>query len=510
MADVDRVGRLHSRNKMSSATGGKHNHSEVAKESVSIQSDEFFEGKDYDDVFIDLASLCPKDIPSSLTHSGPFFKMFLSWILFTFVIPAILLTALFNENKRWSDHHLSDTTSTFLRLIIALLFFGGCLKLLLSLKLVIQVLVNCPEPAPCQEPFRQKPRIEKFKHALLVYNPHAGKELADQQAKETIVPGLEAGGMKVTLFKTKSTGDARVIDDKYLEGVDLVIAVGGDGTLHEVFNGLILKNGHKIEGHIPVAIIPMGSGNALYTTCRQNFKMYGKEVSIYDDLTTHMVWSVDSINAGYVSGMDVAEVHFNGRKLAAISNVFCGFGADIDMIAEPFRWMGNVRFDIAAMWQICRLPPCFGSLTLTHLDDSVEELPMGSFIGFTVSLCQHWDETMRTTPPVILDDGTLTISILRSGVTRSQLLAGFLVVDKGAHVQMGRDNAFDIIQVKEIDFRTQKPGYFNIDGEIYKHDGRIQFTRAKNQMQLVGCRDVDEQTSSSSKGAAASQLRKRG
>ena len=60
------------------------------------------------------------------------------------------------------------------------------------------------------------------------------------------------------------------------------------------------------------------------------------------------------------------------------------------------------------------------------------------------------------------------------------------------------------------DFRTKKPGYFNIDGEIYKHNGRIQFTRAKNQMQLVGCRDLDEQTSSSSKGAAASQLRKRG
>ena len=482
-----------SNNKMNSAVGGKKSSvvdDDQFRLSHSIGNCEFFHGMHYEDVFIDLANLSPKEIPSSLAHSAGFWSMFIFWTALTIAVP----TGLFITLLVVEDYTFSDTTATILWVVTSTLFFGGLLYFLWHIRLVLKVLVNGPPPAACQVPFEQRPRIQKFKHALLVYNPHAGKEKAEKTVKETVVPALESGGMKVTLCPTESPGHARKLVAEDYDGVDMIIAVGGDGTLHEVLNGLVIKNGHKIAGHMPVAIIPMGSGNALYTTCRQNFKKLGKEVSIYDDMNLHMMWSCNSITAGHVSNMDIAEVHFNGKKLAAISNVFCGFVADIDMIAEPWRWMGNLRFDIAAIWQICRMPPCFGSLMLTHLDGRKEELPMGSFMGFSVSIVQHWSESMRTSPSVCLDDGTLTISILRSGLSRGQLLAGFLIVDKGAHVELGKHNAFDIIKVKDIDFRTRDPGYFNIDGEIYKHDGRIQFTQAKDKLQLVGCRDLDDQT----------------
>ena len=43
-----------------------------------------------------------------------------------------------------------------------------------------------------------------------------------------------------------------------LTGLDALIAVGGDGTLHEVVNGLMTRADGR---RVPIAFIPNGSGN---------------------------------------------------------------------------------------------------------------------------------------------------------------------------------------------------------------------------------------------------------
>ena len=188
--------------------------------------------------------------------------------------------------------------------------------------------------------------------------------------------------------------------------------------------------------------------------------------------------------------MDLCEVSFKGKKLAAVSNAFVGIVADIDVIAEPWRWMGSARFDIAAVWQIARMPKCYGVLKAIHFDGSVQEFPSGSYLGFTVSLTQHWAEKMRPNPDLIMDDGSLTLSIVSGSSSRGQLLGAFLLLDKGAHKSLG--DVFQSVVVEEVQYHTDSPGYFNIDGEMYLHDGHIAFTVAHRKLNLAGCRDVEE------------------
>ena len=72
-----------------------------------------------------------------------------------------------------------------------------------------------------------------------------------------------------------------------------------------MLNGLIVKNNHSLDNITPyIGLIPMGTGNALYTTCRQNLSKCGKEVSIYDDLPLHMDWCTKSLGAGHVTEME--------------------------------------------------------------------------------------------------------------------------------------------------------------------------------------------------------------
>ena len=54
----------------------------------------------------------------------------------------------------------------------------------------------------------------------------------------------------------------RIVQDMNFEEHSALVAVGGDGTIHEVVNGMMFRKDKK---RIPIAMIPNGSGN---DTCK--------------------------------------------------------------------------------------------------------------------------------------------------------------------------------------------------------------------------------------------------
>jgi len=101
-----------------------------------------------------------------------------------------------------------------------------------------------------------------LRNALLIHNPNAGsggrgrRRLLDEARRI-----LAAGGIEADLAETRGPGDATEIASRAnLEGRQLVIACGGDGTLNEVVNGLAgQQNGHRV----PLALLPGGTANIL-------------------------------------------------------------------------------------------------------------------------------------------------------------------------------------------------------------------------------------------------------
>lgn len=74
------------------------------------------------------------------------------------------------------------------------------------------------------------------------------------------------GNYLCAVLYTDYAGHAIELAKKYsIEGVDLIISIGGDGTFNEVINGIILSG----KTNTPVCLIPNGTGNDF---CRaQNF-----------------------------------------------------------------------------------------------------------------------------------------------------------------------------------------------------------------------------------------------
>ena len=97
----------------------------------------------------------------------------------------------------------------------------------------------------------------KNPRVFLVINTFAGhcKKLFNEVSR--IVAILRGHGCEVKFSVTENPGHATQLASKAVKsGFDLVVAVGGDGTVNEVSRRLIGTS-------TPVGIIPIGSGNGL-------------------------------------------------------------------------------------------------------------------------------------------------------------------------------------------------------------------------------------------------------
>jgi diacylglycerol kinase (ATP) len=91
---------------------------------------------------------------------------------------------------------------------------------------------------------------------VLILNPQAdrGRNRGRAEALQR-----RLGTSEVTLQTTAGRGDAiRLAAEAAAQGADVVVAVGGDGTVHEVINGL-LRN--PLGRRPALGVLPAGSGN---------------------------------------------------------------------------------------------------------------------------------------------------------------------------------------------------------------------------------------------------------
>lgn len=90
--------------------------------------------------------------------------------------------------------------------------------------------------------------------ARLIYNPSAGMRTAREQTLRA-AQVLDEHGWSVDLIETERVGDAtRLAREAAAEGCEAVIAVGGDGTMNEVANGIV-------NSSTALGVLPLGTAN---------------------------------------------------------------------------------------------------------------------------------------------------------------------------------------------------------------------------------------------------------
>lgn len=101
---------------------------------------------------------------------------------------------------------------------------------------------------------------------FLIINKYAGHKRGEDVVRQ-VIPYLESSGNSVSYAFTNYPGHASELAGKASkDGFNLVVAVGGDGTVNEVARGLI-------GTQTALGIIPMGSGNGLARELKISMKM---------------------------------------------------------------------------------------------------------------------------------------------------------------------------------------------------------------------------------------------
>jgi YegS/Rv2252/BmrU family lipid kinase len=116
---------------------------------------------------------------------------------------------------------------------------------------------------------------------FLIINKYAGHKKG-ALAVGIVVPYLKMNGCLVGYSYTNYPGHAtELASNASAEGYNLVVAVGGDGTVNEVAMGLIGTN-------TPMGIVPMGSGNGLARELGISMNMRKSARNLLEGKTLHL------------------------------------------------------------------------------------------------------------------------------------------------------------------------------------------------------------------------------
>ena len=102
---------------------------------------------------------------------------------------------------------------------------------------------------------------------LIITNPASGKHKSISTLNGLLIPYLKERNINYESFITKDTLHAQnKLNTCNLNDINRIIVLGGDGTMHEVINGMLTRKDNK---NLPVGLLPTGSGNSLLHDFKQ-------------------------------------------------------------------------------------------------------------------------------------------------------------------------------------------------------------------------------------------------
>ena len=272
----------------------------------------------------------------------------------------------------------------------------------------------------------------------MIVNPNAGKKKGAAVAEQA-ASLLQAAGIDIEVVLTEEAGHAVALASQ-TDGakVDGVIAVGGDGTLFEVVNGLLQRNASV---SIPVGQIPVGTGNSF-------IKDLGIE-SVED--------AVEKIVSGNLRKIDLGRFSCSDGTYHFVNILGAGFVSNVASRAHQYKKLGAFSYVLGVFGELAAL-----KATPFRIDIDGETYEREAIF---VEICNSrlTGGNMIMSPDSTLDDGLLDVVIV-SKITRRKLLRLFPTLFKGTHVN---NESVEVIRGKHITVESAEPLGLNIDGETF-------------------------------------------
>lgn len=263
-----------------------------------------------------------------------------------------------------------------------------------------------------------------------IVNPAAARGKSARMAK-TLIQLCTDRGMDYDLVYTSKAGDAITLANNAKNQFECVVAVGGDGTINEVVNGIV-------GGSAKLGIVPIGSGNDFVRAV---------------DVPLRLDRAIDNLIGLKTKAIDVGKA--NDRYFQN----GLGVGFDAWVVVETLK-VTKLRGTAIYLYSVLKTiysyqPPL---VRLRYNNVNREERLFMITAGNGISLGGGF----KLTPLAIIDDGLLDLNIIRN-LKKWEIYQNLVSVFAGKHIYMeqvttDRTNQFTI--------ESDEGFAVHIDGEL--------------------------------------------
>ncbi|MEC4990339.1 MAG: diacylglycerol kinase family protein [Oscillatoria sp. PMC 1068.18] len=292
------------------------------------------------------------------------------------------------------------------------------------------------------------------RHLHILLNPYSGRKNAAQIFAK-VKPLFNKSNFSYTLSETKEIGDAKQQAKKLdISQIDGLVIVGGDGTIHEVVNGLMSRDDWEKAIKIPLGIIPAGTGNGL---CKSLLAIAGEP---YDVISAAFL-----IAKGQKYPIDLGMIEQNNQRYYSILSVSWALPSDVDIESEKLRYLGSLRNLIYGFWRICFLRSYQGQFSFLAAKNQNWQVIRGNFVLFWAMNSPWATYDLKVAPLASLNDGSIDVLIIRQGISSWKLLFTFLLLycTDGSHLNLPEIEYYQVTQFNLEMFANQEN--LAIDGE---------------------------------------------
>jgi len=271
---------------------------------------------------------------------------------------------------------------------------------------------------------------------MFIINPAAGKGSA-KTLLEPIHKRLENSGVEYKMIISQSKGQIEALTRQaILDGYEEIVAVGGDGTLTEMVQGIC----HSGALNIKAGILPCGTGNDFSKVLFNS----------HDPLII-----LESILHGNTKNADL----FNCNGIKCINVCAMGIDGQIVLDTEKIKniFPGPVAYLLSTLKSLMIYKARKVEIKLDQ--KSIQRRTLIVAIGNG----RYFGGGMKITPKAEIDDGLMDVCIVNH-VPKLRLMAMFPSIFKGEHLNIKEVEYYKCSEV--IVKSLEKSLLLNVDGNI--------------------------------------------
>jgi len=308
--------------------------------------------------------------------------------------------------------------------------------------------------------------------ALLVANTFA---TATDDAIQTQVVSELSRHLDVTVANTSARNDAiEIAKTAQQQGFELVIGLGGDGTVNEIANGLLL-DGPNPSGPM-LAAIPGGNGN-----------VFARNMGLSENPLEATAQILKTLNAKEFKSIGVGKIATNNISRWFLFNAGIGLDAAVIAEMEARRAGGKIVSDTA--YAVLALRELFAKTDRKHaalsLVSNSGDVYRDAHFALIVNLAPWAYLGSRPLNPLPLASHDTALDVYAP--TSLSLRAVFRLARRALAGKSAENdaNVIELLDQRKVHIQAERPLWIQVDGDVVAQSTELTATHIPNALRVL-------------------------